>query len=577
MHRIVLLVATVALLLLGTTAVLAGDLPPGGTFIDDDGNFHEGNIEAIAAIGITNGCNPPSNNGFCPGDDVSRGEVAAFLVRALGLTDNGGTDWFIDDDGQWYEEDVNRLATAGITNGCNPPANDRFCPEDPTSRGEIAAFLVRAYGYTDPGAGNWFTDDDGRWFEGDVDRLRFAGVTNGCNPPDNDLYCPDENVKRDQMATFLARAEGLTPHVPPPRDQPIIETIATGLARPVFLTSPPGDARQFVLEKVGRVRVLKNDVLQSAPFLDVGTLVSSGNEQGLLGMAFHPNYGTNGRFYISYTDTSGNSRIVEYAVSSDPDVADPSSARAIITVNQPAGNHNGGMIAFDPSGQLLLGLGDGGGSGDPWQNGENPLTLPGSILRIGVDGDDFPADTARNYTIPANNPFTNSAAGLDEIWAYGLRNPWRFSVDPDSGFLYIADVGQNRREEVNVAGVTVPGVFYGWNRLEGSLCFDPATGCTSVGTTLPELEYNTADGCAITGGYVYRGSEFPQLVGHYFYADYCVGVLRSFLFVNGSATSNRIWDTEYGSLGNITSFGVDASNRMYILTDGGQVLRLAHI
>lgn len=199
-----------------TLPLLAAELPPGGTFLDDDGNVHEGYIEAIADQGVTRGCNPPDNDRYCPGDVVSRGQMAAFLVRALGLP-AGEPDPFVDDDGSVFEEDIGRLAAAGITRGCNPPVNDRFCPDDSITRGEMAAFLVRAFGYADPGDGDLFVDDDTSVFEGDIDRLATAGVTRGCNPPANDRFCPEEPVLRDQMASFLGRALELTPITPPPR------------------------------------------------------------------------------------------------------------------------------------------------------------------------------------------------------------------------------------------------------------------------------------------------------------------------------------------------------------------------
>lgn len=573
MRTLLVLVLTL-LMNTGTGSAIAGELPPGGTFVDDDGNTHEGYIEAIAAVGITRGCNPPFGDRFCPSDNVTRGQMAAFLVRALGLVDDGGKDWFIDDNGSGFEADINKLATAGITRGCNPPIRDRFCPTGFVTRGEMAAFLVRAYEYSDPGPSDWFPDDDGHLFEADINRLRTAGVTLGCRAEPDPLYCPNGLVKRDQMASFLGRAGGLTATIPPPRHQPVLKTVVSGLDQPVFLTSPAGDSRLFVVEKIGRIRIVTSDVLVATPFLDVTSLVAGGHEGGLLGMAFHPNYDSNGRFYISYTDTSGTSQIVEYTVSGDVNVADPLSARGILTVAQPHPNHNGGMILFDASGSLFFGLGDGGGGGDPLDRAEDPTSLLGSMLRIGVDGDDFPLDTVRNYTIPADNPFIGSSAGADEVWAYGLRNPWRFSLDEASGLIYIADVGQLLREEVNVAPISLGAVNYGWNTLEGTLCFQPATGCSSAGTRLPVAEYPHDDGCAIVGGYVYRGTDFPDLVGHYFYADYCRGVLQSFRYSGGVALSQRSWAAEFGSVGNVNSFGVDSINRLYILTDGGSVIRL---
>lgn len=204
-----LLIVVAAVVVSGSLVTLAA-----GTFIDDDGNTHEPNIEAIAADGITRGCNPPTNNLYCPEDEVTRGEMAAFIVRALEPTDDGGQDWFTDDDAHLFENDINILAAAGITRGCDPPANTQYCPDDPVTRGAMAAFLVRAFDYTEGVGADLFDDDDGHTFENDIDKLGTAGVTKGCNPPDNNLYCPDENVLRDQMASFLARAKGLDPIIP---------------------------------------------------------------------------------------------------------------------------------------------------------------------------------------------------------------------------------------------------------------------------------------------------------------------------------------------------------------------------
>ncbi len=210
----------VALTLTSAGTAAAAQLPPGGTFVDDDGSIHEGNIEAIAAEGVTKGCNPPANDRYCPDEPVTRGQMAAFLVRAMGYTDDGGGNTFTDDNGSTFETDIAKLAQAGVTKGCNPPANDRYCPDEPVTRGQMAAFLVRAMGYTDDGGGNTFTDDNGSTFETDIAKLAQAGVTKGCNPPANDRYCPDAAVTRAQMATFLARALDLTPVVPPQGELP---------------------------------------------------------------------------------------------------------------------------------------------------------------------------------------------------------------------------------------------------------------------------------------------------------------------------------------------------------------------
>lgn len=574
--RTLSVLAGAAVLVVATVAVALAELPPGGTFTDDNGNVHEGHIEAIAAEGITRGCNPPFNDKYCPASPVTRGQMAAFLVRTLGLTDDGGTDWFGDDDSSIFESDINKLAMAGITRGCNPAeGNTKFCPNDFVTRGQMAAFLVRAYGYTDSGDGDYFSDDDGLVFEGDIDRLATAGVTKGCNPSEgNTRFCPFSFVRRDEMATFLGRAEGLTPMVPPPPSQPRIETVLTGLNYPVYATSPPGDDRLFVVEKSGYIRIVENDALLSGAFLDIHTLVSTGYEQGLLGMAFHPDYADNGLFYISYTDTSGDSQIVEYSVSGDPNRADVTSARSILEVDQFASNHNGGMILFDPDGYLLFGLGDGGGSGDPREHGQDKTTLLGSMLRIDIDGDDFPGDSSRNYAIPPDNPYVGTA-GADEIWAIGLRNPWRFSVDETTDLLYIGDVGQAAWEEVDVAPVATPGLNYGWDWFEGNHCYETADGCDPSELTFPAVEYPHSYGCSVTGGYVYRGTELADLDGHYFYADFCRGELLSFKYVDGLVGAQRNWTSQLGTLGAVTSFAVDESDRLYIMNSSGSLMRLA--
>ena len=564
------------MLIVAAAGALA-DLPPGGTFTDDNGNVHEGYIEAIAAAGITRGCNPPVNDEYCPSDFVTRGEMAAFVVRTLGLTGDGGRDWFTDDSGNTFEADINKLAAAGITRGCNPPANDMYCPNDRVSRGQMAAFLVRAYGYPDPGSGDFFTDDNGNTFEADINKLAAAGITKGCNPPTNDHYCPYSNVRRDEMASFLGRAEGLEPLVPPPAVEPGIETVVSGLNYPVYATSPQGDDRLFVVEKGGYIRIVANDKLQPGTFLDIHTKVSGGGEQGLLSLAFSPDYATDGLFYVDYTDTAGDSQIVEYSVSSDPDIADAGSAHTILTVDQPFSNHNGGLIMFDPDGYLLVGLGDGGSGGDPFETGQDNTDLLGSLLRIGVAGDDFPSDASRNYTIPPDNPYVGKS-GADEVWAYGLRNPWRFSIDTETGLLYIGDVGQGAWEEVDVAPSSEGGRNYGWDNYEGNHCFSDTSGptnCSSTGITFPVYEYSHGEGCSITGGYVYRGDEIPDLKGQYFFADYCMGELHSFHYVNGVRDSDHNWAADFGSLGSVTSFGVDSSNRLYIMNSAGDLMRLA--
>ena len=350
----------------------------------------------------------------------------------------------------------------------------------------------------------------------------------------------------------------------PPPTEINLEVVATGLNSPLHLTSPAGDSRLFVVEQDGRIRIIENGQVLGTPFLDINAIIASGGERGLLSLAFHPNYGSNGYFYVNYTDQSGDTRVERYTVSGNPNVADAQSAKLILTVAQPFGNHNGGLVTFGPDGMLYIGMGDGGSAGDPGDAGQDTNTLLGALLRIDVDGGD-------PYAIPPDNPFVGQGGARGEIWAYGLRNPWRFSFDGPGGTLYIADVGQNAWEEVNAVSATEAGVNYGWRLMEGAHCFNPSVNCDQTGLELPVLEYDHSQGCSVTGGYVYRGSALPLLRGHYFYGDYCAGFVRSFRLENGEATDEATWDV--GSIGQILSFGVDASNELYVLTSQGTVFR----
>jgi glucose/arabinose dehydrogenase len=354
----------------------------------------------------------------------------------------------------------------------------------------------------------------------------------------------------------------------PPEQELTAVEVASGLNNPVHLTAPADDPRIFIVEQPGRIRILQNGQLLPTPFLDITARVVSGGERGLLSVAFHPGYGTNGEFFVNYTGSGGTTRVERYRVSADdPNRADPASAELILSVAQPFANHNGGLIKFGPDGMLYIGMGDGGSGGDPLGHGQNAATLLGSLLRIDVDSGD-------PYAIPPDNPFADGGAGRAEAWATGLRNPWRFSFDPEDGLIYIADVGQNRIEEINAQPADAPGLNYGWAVMEGSTCFRPATGCDQSGLVLPIVEYaNPADGCSVTGGYVYRGSALPELRGHYFYADFCRGWVRSFRRTGpAAAADHRQWPL--GTLGSISSFGEDAARELYIVVHQGRVYRL---
>jgi glucose/arabinose dehydrogenase len=337
--------------------------------------------------------------------------------------------------------------------------------------------------------------------------------------------------------------------------------VSSGLTSPVFLTQPLNDGRIFVVEQTGRIRVVRNGALQSTPFLDITSRVLTGGERGLLSVAFHPQYAANRYFYVYYTGANGEIRIERFTTTANPEVADPASAKLILGVPHPISNHNGGLVAFGPDGMLWAALGDGGGGGDPDRNGQNYNALLGSMLRIDVNNGD-------PYAIPANNPFVGVAGRRAEIWAKGLRNPWRFAFDAPTGLLYIADVGQSAREEVNVQPSTSGGLNYGWNITEGLVCYNAAT-CDQAGLTPPALDYtHSAGGCSITGGYVYRGAAIPGLSGHYLYSDYCNRYIKSFRYSNGTAVDQKDWGIT--SPGNVTSFGTDFAGELYVI--GGSTI-----
>ncbi len=368
-------------------------------------------------------------------------------------------------------------------------------------------------------------------------------------------------------------ARGETPTVPTPTPAASgevpdlnLEPVVSGLARPTFVThAGDGSGRLFVLEKPGVIRIIQDGELLDEPFLDIRNVVDDGgNEQGLLGLAFHPEYATNGRFFVAYTTTNSNS-VAEYTVTGDRNIADSASGKALVAAPDQYSNHNGGMLAFGPDGYLYIAMGDGGSSGDPLNSGQSLDTLLGKILRIDVD-------SGEPYGIPASNPLLEEPDMRHEIWAYGLRNPWRFSFDRETGDLWIADVGQNRVEEINFQrGSSFGGENYGWNIMEGSDCFRPQTGCDRGWLIPPIFEYTHGQGCSVTGGYVYRGETIPGLRGTYLFTDYCSGNLWATQQRGGEFTTEQIGKIP----GGISSFGEDEDGELYLVNDpDGVIYRL---
>lgn len=349
--------------------------------------------------------------------------------------------------------------------------------------------------------------------------------------------------------------------------------IAEGLRNPLFVThAGDGSGRLFVLEQQGVIRVIVDGRLTETPFLDIRDRVgSSGSEQGLLGLAFAPDYPSSGIFFVNYTDRSGRTVVARFSATGEPNVADPGSEYRVLAIDQPAANHNGGMLAFGPDGYLWIGTGDGGAANDRFGNGQNPDTLLGKMLRL-----DVTTDRSVPYLIPSDNPWVsadwNGRAVRDEVWAVGLRNPWRYSFDRATGDLWIADVGQNLYEEVHyVSAGSAGGLNFGWPIMEGTHCFPQTADCQRAGLEIPVAEYMHGTGdCSVTGGYVYRGAQYPALTGVYLYGDYCSGKIW------GLARDGDGWRSalllESGL--NVSSFGEDEAGELYVTDLRGEVYQV---
>lgn len=350
-----------------------------------------------------------------------------------------------------------------------------------------------------------------------------------------------------------------------------LQSFANGFRSPVDLQMPDdGTGRFFVVEQAGTIKVIQSGSVLAQNFLDIQSKVTSGGELGLLGVAFHPGFASDGRFFVNYTRTVNGDQIqtviAQYRVSSsDPNAADPASETILLAVDQPFPNHKAGQLAFGPDGFLYFGLGDGGSEGDPLGNGQNLQTLLGKMLRIDVDH----TDPGLQYAIPADNPFAASGTAMHEIWAYGFRNPWRFSFERGTGRLFCADVGQDRFEEIDLVQ---KGGNFGWNVMEGKHCFNPAKKCERSGKILPIAEYNHAHGIAVIGGYVYKGSSIPNLANRYIFGDFGSGTIW---FLRENAAGRFVRKVLLRSGLSISAFGQDAAGEVYVVDyGGGAVFRL---
>lgn len=357
---------------------------------------------------------------------------------------------------------------------------------------------------------------------------------------------------------------------PDPPDQPLLGlalvSVVAGLNQPVAATSAPGDDRLFVAEKRGRIVIVDGSTVEPEPFLDlVDEVEDEGSEQGLVGLAFHPGYETNGRVFVFYTRHDWSVALAEYNVAEDGNHLDPDSARLVFELEQPHPAHNGADLQFGPDGYLYVTLGDGGITFQA--NAQNPHDLHGTIIRIDVDA-------SHPYAIPPDNPFADGVDGAQEVWVYGLRNAWRLWIDARTNLAYIADVGFERWEEIDVVDLdAAAGSNFGWAIVEGPECFDAET-CDRTGFVEPIATLEHRGLCALIGGPVYRGAAIPELRGHYFYADYCAGWVRSLLYEDGAIVDEVDWSADFGNAGQITSLAVDAAGEVLILLQSGEILRI---
>lgn len=427
--------------------------------------------------------------------------------------------------------------------------------------GDGSYLLIQDSDDSEVAAGGAFSESESTTFQ-----LPFLPPAEGCTDPEAINFDPDAEID-DGSCEYLTSEINIT-----------LELFANGLASPVALSNA-GDDRLFVCEQsTGRVKILDLDGNDLGTFIDVGSDISTGGERGLLGVVFHPDYANNGYFYLNFTNNSGDTEIVRYTVSAgDPNAADANSGEVVLTINQPFSNHNAGDMKFGPDGYLYIPMGDGGSAGDPDNYAQNPNDLLGKIVRIDVNGDDFPGDNERNYAIPADNPFVGDPGVLDEIWALGMRNPWRFSFDRETGDLWIGDVGQNAYEELNFTPAeSTGGENYGWRCYEGFNVYNNGGCGPESDYTMPIFEYNhnTFGWCSIIGGFVYRGAQYPLIEGMYFTTDYCNGAIFGITKNAAGDWQQETVNTQFdGGFGTV-AFGEDANGELYVVRNNGNIYRI---
>ncbi len=526
-------------------------------FSDVAGTTHAEGIVAIDGAGVVTGY---PDGTFRPAEGVTRGQMATFLAAALDLP-SGDASGFSDVVGTTHEDGIAAIVSAGITSGY---PDGTYRPGENVTRGQMATFLADGFALPDDDAIR-FIDVAGTTHEAGINAVASAGITTGVS---DQRFAPRMTVTRGQTATFLARALDLIDRVTPPPELPdhgrdpdlavevSLPTVATMDSPTAGAVGPDGTL--YLAERAGTVHPLTASGIGAA-VVDISDETSTSGERGLLGIAF-----SDDELFLSYTDTAGDTVLDGVALADDGTVLGD-ERRTIYTHPQPYSNHNGGQVAVGPDGLVYLGLGDGGGSNDPDGNGQDLTTALGSLIRIDPDAGD-------PYAVPGDNPFVEVADAAEEIFAYGLRNPWRFSFDRETDVLWIADVGQGQREEINrVSLQSARSANFGWSLMEGTL---PVPGPVPDDHVAPVYEYDThgPEGCAVTGGYVYTGTAIPELRGVYLYADFCNGELRGLVVDAAGEVVNQ------GGLGvdggQVVSFVEDADGELYVLDLGGRVSRL---